>query len=97
MANKFVVLLGVVLAFLLVCQDLACARGLTETNESEGKDVKPAGGVPGLKDEKWGGGYNGGYGNGGSYGGGYGGGYGPRYGGGYHHGHGGGGHHGGWN
>ena len=27
---------------------------------SKGKDVKPAGGAPGLKDEKWGGGYNGG-------------------------------------
>ena len=32
MAVKFVVLLGVVLAFLLVSQDLACARELTETN-----------------------------------------------------------------
>ncbi|TVU01102.1 hypothetical protein EJB05_53460 [Eragrostis curvula] len=67
MAIKSVLLLGIVLgSVLLISQDVVYARELTETNESEGKNVKPAGG-PALKDEKWFGGYKngGGYGNGG--------------------------------
>ncbi|XP_047043905.1 glycine-rich cell wall structural protein-like [Lolium rigidum] len=91
-------LLGVVLvSLMLISEDMADARDYD--TQSEDKNLKPAGG-PGLKDEKWGGGYQHGYGNyDGGYGGGYGnyghgggygrsyggGGYGPRYGGGHGH------------
>ncbi|KAI4975354.1 hypothetical protein ZWY2020_048961 [Hordeum vulgare] len=68
MAVKSLVLLGVVLAsLLLLSEDVADARELTDAKESEEKNVKPTRG-PGLtKDEKWGGGnkHDGGYGNGG--------------------------------
>ncbi|CAN6201688.1 unnamed protein product [Urochloa humidicola] len=106
MAFKWLLLLGIVLAsLLLVTQDVVAAatdRLNDKANESDGKKTKPTG-RDGTNEEKMehghgyygggGGGYGGGYGGGG-YGGGYGG-YTPGhgwYGGGYGHypGHGGG-------
>ncbi|KAB8102275.1 hypothetical protein EE612_033689 [Oryza sativa] len=81
MALKNLLLLVFLTALLFFFLDVAHARELSEASESEGKNVKPSG-MPGVEDQKWGGGYH--HGGGYGYGGGYGGGYGrPAYGGGW--------------
>ncbi|TVU11450.1 hypothetical protein EJB05_45036 [Eragrostis curvula] len=53
MAIKSVLLLGVIMAFvLLICQNVAYARVLTEANGFQEKNVEPTRG-PGLEGEKW--------------------------------------------
>uniref|UniRef100_A0A0E0PX12 Glycine-rich protein n=1 Tax=Oryza rufipogon TaxID=4529 RepID=A0A0E0PX12_ORYRU len=66
MALKNLLLLVFLTALLFFFLDVAHARELSEASESEGKNVKPSG-MPGVEDQKWGGGYHhgGGYGYGG--------------------------------
>uniref|UniRef100_A0A0E0LB04 Glycine rich protein n=1 Tax=Oryza punctata TaxID=4537 RepID=A0A0E0LB04_ORYPU len=88
MASKSLLLLGVVIAsLLLVSQEVAAARELTEANEDKGNNMKPEV-AHGPEDAKLAH-HADGYGQGGSYGNGYGSGYGGRNGGGYGGGYGG--------
>ncbi|TVU11433.1 hypothetical protein EJB05_45019 [Eragrostis curvula] len=87
MAIKYVLLLGVVMATVLICQDAAYARELTEANDSEGMNGEVVEASQHKKDNLSGvhGNVNGylGYGGHLGYGGRYGSGYLPRYGSGY--------------